>query len=34
VQSVTEDGSSLYDQLNLVSQGQLGSANEAALYRT
>jgi len=30
VQSVTEDGSSLYDQLNLVSQGQLGSANEAA----
>ncbi|MGD0440445.1 MAG: flagellar hook-associated protein FlgK [Acidimicrobiales bacterium] len=30
VQSVTEDGSALYDQLNLVSQGQLGSANEAA----
>lgn len=30
VQSVTEAGSALYDQLNLVSQGQLGSANEAA----
>jgi flagellar hook-associated protein 1 FlgK len=30
VRSVTEDGSALYDQLNLVSQGQLGSANEAA----
>ena len=30
VQSVTENTSSLFDQLNLVSQGQLGFANEAA----
>ncbi|MGO8723120.1 MAG: flagellar hook-associated protein FlgK [Acidimicrobiales bacterium] len=30
VQSVSENSSSLYDQLNLVSQGQLGYANEAA----
>jgi flagellar hook-associated protein 1 FlgK len=30
VKSVSENSSSLYDQLNLVVQGQLGSANEAA----
>jgi flagellar hook-associated protein 1 FlgK len=30
VHSVTEDSSALYDQLNLVAQGQLGHANEAS----
>ncbi|MGA2528119.1 MAG: flagellar hook-associated protein FlgK [Acidimicrobiales bacterium] len=30
IQSVSENSSSLYDQLNLVSQAQLGSANETA----
>lgn len=30
VSSVTQDSSALYEQLDLVSQGQLGSANEAA----
>ena len=30
ITSVSEGSSSLYDQLNLVSQGQLGAANEAA----
>ena len=30
ITSVTEGSSTLYDQLNLVSQGQLGAANETA----
>lgn len=30
IQSVSEDGSSLLDQLSLLAQGQLGDANEAA----
>jgi len=30
ITSVSEGSSSLYDQLNLVSQGQLGAANESA----